>query len=72
MTSIAPPICGGCRNLVGTLLDPKCRAFPGGIPAPILLSEVDHRQPYPGDGGTLFEPRDARAARYAAAILGRG
>lgn len=69
MTSIAPPICGGCKHLQGTLLDPKCDAFPAGIPRDILLSEADHRKPFPGDNGIRFEPRDSGAAEYAAHLF---
>ena len=32
-----------------------CRAFRRGIPAPIIANEHDHRHPYPGDGGVMFE-----------------
>ena len=65
MTSIAPPICVACKHRQGTLLDPKCDAFPDAIPTPILLSETDHRQAYPGDHGIQFEPKDKDAAEYA-------
>jgi hypothetical protein len=36
----------------------QCRAFPDGIPDPILLSEHDHHEPFPGDHGILFEPAE--------------
>jgi len=69
MTSIAPPICGGCKHLRGNLMDPKCDAFPEGIPREILLSEADHRTAFPGDNGIQFDPRDKRAERYAATLF---
>jgi hypothetical protein len=73
MTSVAPPICGGCKHLDRTsdrpLFDPKCTAFPAEVPRAILLSEVDHRKPYAGDNGIVFEPQDKDAADYAAMIF---
>jgi hypothetical protein len=55
------PICLQCRHLApdGPM---KCTAFPRGIPNPILFMEHDHRQPYKGDHGIRYEPRDAAAA----------
>lgn len=65
MTTIAPPICAGCKHLTTDLRESKCDAFPAGIPTEILLSKVDHRQPVAGDNGVRFEPKDAKAAEYA-------
>ena len=70
MTTIAPPICAVCLHRQGDLRRPQCDAFPTGIPRDILLSRADHRQAYEGDGGVLFEARDAEAAAYANFLLG--
>jgi hypothetical protein len=44
--------CATCEHRrVGT----TCKAFPQGIPAPILNGEVSHKQPYAGDGGTQWK-----------------
>lgn len=60
--------CDSCRHLrrnvtavVGNEKPPRqvptCVAFPDGIPWPITTGEHDHRNPFPGDGGTTYEPR---------------
>lgn len=69
MTSQIPPICSGCQHLIGDLRDPKCAAFPAGVPWPILLSQADHRKAYPDDRGIKFAPKDEDAAEYAALVF---
>jgi len=34
----------------------ECEAFPGGIPRLILVGEMDHRKPLPGDNGLQYTP----------------
>ena len=46
-----------------------CDAFPDGVPMEIRLNRVDHREPYPGDGGLRYKgseeciERELRATR---------
>jgi hypothetical protein len=54
---------------VGNLLEPKCDAFPAGIPHEILFSQADHRKPYPDDLGIQFEPKTPKDAEYAAMMF---
>lgn len=46
--------CAFCRH---KLAGPYCDAYPegDGIPEAILLNQHDHREPYVGDGGVLYE-----------------
>lgn len=34
-----------------------CRAFPNGIPNTLWIGENLHREPYPGDEGVRFQPK---------------
>lgn len=52
MTSYQPPICTTCARLTA---GGYCTAFPDGIPDDIWLGGYDHREPYPGDHGVLYE-----------------
>lgn len=56
------PLCFDCRHLDRAALrgpgPERCRAFPDGIPTPILLMRHDHRKPWPNDRGIRFEPLD--------------
>jgi hypothetical protein len=55
MTSYRAPICMECTRYVGSF---RCEAYPTRIPDAILHSEVDHQQPYDGDGGLQFVAKD--------------
>ena len=65
MTIGPAPICMGCRRF--NTADEEaltCEAFPARIPEAIVLG-ADHRQPFPGDGGLLFDPVNEEASEYA-------
>ena len=66
MTTIAMPLCPGCKhfNRDGGW-GFRCAAFPDGIPDAITLSEADHRRSFEGDQGIRFEPIDDEAVAYA-------
>ena len=62
MTTGPPPICVFCKHLQKGL---TCKVLGVGIPDDILSNKHDHRDPYEGDRGFRFTPRDSRAANDA-------
>ena len=50
-------MCGYCRHKHDDEGDGNktCEAFPDGIPDEIIRVGYDHREPYDGDGGIMFE-----------------
>ena len=76
-TSLAHNIqCLWCRHFRTDISDVddlakgrRCDTYPKRIPDAVLDNEVDHRQPYEGGRGIVFEPRDDAAARIAAEIF---
>ena len=56
-----------CRHLRSDgYAEPRCAAFPSGIPKAIWLGRHDHTTPYPGDRSIKFEPLEIRGvARWA-------
>lgn len=54
--TVFSPFCIFCK-LVISPLEHTCNAFPNGIPDEIWEGNFDHRKPYPGDHGILFEAK---------------
>jgi hypothetical protein len=55
------PQCSFCKHYYlaeKAVENPKCLAFPEGIPDEIIENEYDHREPYQGDKGIQFEDCD--------------
>ena len=73
MTTRLAPICFGCTRLKaiqrGTEGKMLCDAFPEGIPAPIVLNDADHRRPFAGDGGKMFEAKTLADEEYATLLF---
>ena len=47
--------CRKCKHLNKDNI--SCDAFPDVIPQDIIEGVFDHRKPFPGDNGILFEPK---------------
>lgn len=60
MTTPVPPMCVVCARIKEDRSF-TCEAFPDEIPDDIAFRYVDHRNPYPGDGGLQFVPIDSPA-----------
>jgi len=48
--------CVWCRHRLAD--GQRCRAYPDGIPESIIRNRHDHRKPFSGDSGILFEPEE--------------
>lgn len=59
-------VCTWCRHLRDDGADRTCDAFPNGVPMEIWMGQNDHRAPFPGDGGIVFEPIPAPTERRSA------
>ena len=58
---------GGRQGPLGCAAFPK----PPGIPEAIIMNHHDHRQPYKGDHGILFEPKADASAEALERIVQR-
>jgi len=58
MTIGLAPLCTTCKHFTPEKGNPKCAAFPNGVPDDIFWGDHDHRKPYPGDGGIVYEPKN--------------
>jgi hypothetical protein len=55
------PICFDCIHYRPSDDDDepmKCDAYPDGIPDEIIMNDLDHTVPLPGDNGIQFSPRE--------------
>jgi hypothetical protein len=57
---VITPSCCSCRYRTANPL--FCTAFPEGIPTAILAGEHDHKNPFPGDHGLAYRPKNVQLA----------
>ena len=48
-------VCNYCKHYHIEAVGNKCDAFPDAIPDEIWFGKNDHKKPYKGDGGIMFE-----------------
>lgn len=60
--------CAGCKHRLNRQ---SCAAFPDGKPDDIFFDRVNHREPYPGDGGIQWEKDDRPVAALSPETLRR-
>jgi hypothetical protein len=71
MILLATPICSLCKHFRDVVFPGATYdAYPDGIPPAILSWEHDHRVPFPGDKGILFEPQDEEADQFVKRYFG--
>ncbi len=56
-------LCARCKHIDEPIdvIGPTCDAFPTGMPMEIQTGQFRHTEPYPGDNGIRFEPKDTEA-----------
>lgn len=60
-------VCSYCVHWETSSLEPRCKAFPTGIPRAIWLGDHTHRTAYAGDHGIRFEEIQVPEAERLAA-----
>ena len=58
MTLNINPQCMDCTRLKRSPAPWHCTAFEKGIPSQIYGNSHDHNEPFPGDNGILFDPKE--------------
>lgn len=58
------PMAGQAPGVIRPVVN-VCTAYPTGIPAAIAMSGVDHRRPFDGDNGLMFQQLDTPEALTA-------
>jgi len=74
---LRPPQCLSCARWRSPLMTggttQTCESYPDGIPDQIWTGRADHRQPFTGDNGLHWEPREgAKFPEEALVSVGEG